>query len=298
MLTAYTLSEAWGDDENEFSLKVGIRDAPMPGQYVMAYGTELGGRVRSVEPADSRGGGRLAVCDGLTWHGMLAKKVLMPPEGKDRPSWSGDAGDGLSWLIAQAGLGSVMRSEPCGTVVSHSFARFEDVYSAMRGMLRGCGMRLSLSASDSGIVARAVAAANVSGGGALKVVPRLSSGCVNHLVCAGEGQNQERAVVHLYADPQGRVSGVQTLFGADEVAELYDYSSADVETLVEKGTERLLKMQDFGSVDVEARENAGLSVGDIVTGRDEWMGIEVTAEVAKKIVKADGGSVSESYEAR
>lgn len=105
-------------------------------------------------------------------------------------------------------------------------------------------------------------------------------------------------MVHLYADPQGRVSGVQTLFGADEVAELYDYSSADVETLVEKGTERLLKMQDFGSVDVEARENAGLSVGDIVTGRDEWMGIEVTAEVAKKIVKADGGSVSESYEAR
>ena len=297
MLAAYTLSEAWGDDENEFSLKVGIRDAPMPGQYVVAYGTELGGRVTSVEPADSRGGGRLAVCDGLTWHGMLSKKVLMPPEGSDRPTWSGDAGDGLSWLIGQASLGSVMRAEPCGVSVSHSFARFEDVYSAMRGMLKACGMRLSLSASDGRVIARAVPVAKASGGGALKVVPRLSSGCVNHLVCAGEGQNQERAVVHLYADSQGRVSGVQTLFGPDEVAELYDYSSADVDALVEKGTERLLKMQDFGSVDVEARENAGLSVGDLVTGRDEWLGIDVTAEIKKKIVKADGGSVSESYEA-
>lgn len=294
MLTGFDMSAAWGEDENSFELRCGIGEAPRPGQYVAVIGTEIGGRVTSVEPSVSRGGARSAVCEGRTWHGMLAAKVLMPPEGRDRPSYEGTAGGMLAWIVEQAGLGSVMRAGPSDAPVSFEFGRFEDCYSAARSALGAHGLRLGVKAAERRVVLSAERSRVVSG---LDVTPRLESGCVNHLVCAGEGQNQERAVVHLYADSDGRVSGAQTLFGPDEVAELYDYSSADVETLTEKGTERLKKAQKLGSVDVEARGGVDAYVGDVLTGRDEWLGVEVSATVAKKIAKVERGMLYESCEA-
>ena len=96
-----------------------------------------------------------------------------------------------------------MRAGPSDAPVSFEFGRFEDCYWRRAGRSERTGLRLGVKAVERCVVLSAERSRIIWG---LDVTPRLESGCVNHLVCAGEGQNQERAVVHLYADSDGRVS--------------------------------------------------------------------------------------------
>ena len=120
--------------------------------------------------------------------------------------------------------------------------------------------------------------------------------CVNHLVCAGTGELEDRAVVHFFADAAGNVSHTQTLFGVDEIAALYDYSNADAEKLEEEGRKKLKEMQTAGSVEVDAHDDMDVDVGDVISARDNAHGRTVTATVAKKVVKVSRGVATFSYE--
>ena len=120
--------------------------------------------------------------------------------------------------------------------------------------------------------------------------------CVNHLVCAGTGELEDRAVVHFYADGSGNVSHTQTFFGVDEICALYDYSNADEEKLEEEGKKKLQEYQTQGSVEVEAHDDIDVDVGDVISARDNAHGRMVTATVAKKIVKVSRGVATYSYE--
>ena len=41
---------------------------------------------------------------------------------------------------------------------------------------------------------------------------------VNHLVCAGEGENQDRTILHLYVQEDDTIGDQQYYYGLDEVA--------------------------------------------------------------------------------
>lgn len=120
--------------------------------------------------------------------------------------------------------------------------------------------------------------------------------CVNHLVCAGTGELENRAVIHFYADAAGNVSHTQSLFGVDEITALYDYSAADEAQLEEEGKKKLKEYQTQGSVEVEAHDDIDVDVGDVISARDNAHGLTVTATVAKKIVKVSRGVATYSYE--
>ncbi|MFR5827828.1 MAG: Gp37-like protein [Adlercreutzia equolifaciens] len=103
--------------------------------------------------------------------------------------------------------------------------------------------------------------------------------CTNHLVCLGVGELAARTVVHLYADAAGNVGKTQTLFGADEITEKYDYSNAEAAELEEKGAEKLREMQTEGRVGVTVKDDAvTLHLGDVVHGRDNALGVTCTAK--------------------
>ena len=121
--------------------------------------------------------------------------------------------------------------------------------------------------------------------------------CTNHLICLGVGELAARAVVHLYADAGGDVGKTQTLFGSDEIAEIYDYNNAEAAELEEKGAEKLREMQTEGSVGVTVKDGSvTLRLGDVVHGRDNALGVDVRGEVVQKTVKRQRGAWSVDYE--
>ncbi len=95
---------------------------------------------------------------------------------------------------------------------------------------------------------------------------------------------------------EGAVSETQSLTGLDEVQAVYDYSNADRAELLEKGREKLEALQAQGGVDVRIHDGLDLDIGDLVASHDRLSGIDVTAQVTKKIVKLSHGVLTVSYE--
>ena len=296
-LADFTLDLAFGSDENAFSLTCAEAYAPKEGQYVFVDGTEYGGIVDESTYDAGREPTGMVTCTGRTWHGILAAKRIMP-EG-DHLRVSGKVGDVLASLVSMMGLGAIFSVELGGAHVSYTFERFCDGYGGIRAMLKASGMKPTMRFANGRVALSAapiVDYANKVDSDLLDFTITSVHRCVNHLVCAGIGELEDRAVIHFYADGSGNVSHTQTFFGVDEICALYDYSNADEEKLEEEGKKKLQEYQTQGSVEVEAHDDIDVDVGDVISARDNAHGRTVTATVAKKIVKVSRGVATYGYE--
>ena len=298
-LQDFTLDLAFGSDENAFTLQCDAAAAPSEGQLVYIDGGEYGGVIDEVGYDAGRGASGMATCKGRTWHGILAGKRLLPNSGNGYLSISGKVGDVLSSLISRMGLGSIFSAAADTDAIAYTFARFVDGYSGLRACAAANGRKLSMRRVDGKVqlsMPPAVDYANKVDSDLVDFSITSVHRCVNHLVCAGTGELENRAVVHFYADANGKVSHTQSLFGVDEIAALYDYSNADEAKLEEEGRKKLLEYQTKGSVEVEAHDDMDVDVGDVISARDNAHGCTVSAIVAKKIVKVSRGVATYSYE--
>lgn len=297
-----TLDLAFGEDENDFELAVHEPNIRLEaGAFVYVDGTEYGGIIDSTGSSLEDGVAAVAY-EGRTWHGLLASRVIQPPSGQDYLTVSGDATDCIQQVIDHIGLSGVMTTSPARasglTVSSYRFDRYTDAYTGIRKMLESCGGKLCM-AYDSGMLRLSALPVATYGGvdsDLLDYSYDRDWHPVNHLICLGTGEGKDRVVVHLYADTEGAVSETQSLTGLDEVQAVYDYSNADRDELLEKGREKLEALQAQGGVDVRIHDGLDLDIGDVVASHDRLSGIDVTAQVTKKIVKLAHGVLTVSYE--
>ena len=298
-LLDFELDLAFGSDENAFELTCAEGLAPAEGQLVFVDGSEYGGVVDEASYEAGREATGTVTCKGRTWHGVLAGKRLLPDSGSGYLSVSGKAGDVLASLIARMGLSDLFSAASDGTAVSFTFERFCDGYSGLKALAKANGRKVAMRRKGGKVeisLPPAVDYANKVDSDLLDFKLTSVHRCVNHLVCAGSGELEERAVVHFYADAAGSVSHTQSLFGVDEICALYDYSNADEEKLEEEGRKKLQEYQTQGGVEVEAHDDIDVDVGDVISARDNAHGRTVTATVAKKIVKVSRGVATFSYE--
>lgn len=298
-LEDFELDLAFGSDENAFSLECEAAHAPAEGQFVSIDGTEYGGVVDKVTYKAGREASGTVLCKGRTWHGILAGKRLLPDSGSGYLSVSGKAGEVLASLIERIGLSGLFSAAADDAAVSFTFDRFVDGYSGLKAMAKANGRKVAMRRKGGKVeisLPPAVDYANKVDSDLLDFTLTSVHRCVNHLVCTGTGELENRAVVHFYADSAGNVSHTQTLFGVDEISALYDYSNADEAQLEEEGRKKLQEYQTQGSVEVEAHDDIDVDVGDVISARDNAHGRTVTATVAKKIVKVSRGVATYSYE--
>lgn len=298
-LADFTLDLAFGSDENAFSLECEAAHAPEEGQFVFIDGTEYGGVVDEASYEAGREASGSILCRGRTWHGILAGKRLLPDSGSGYLSVSGKAGDALASLIERMGLSGLFSAAADDTSVSYTFDRFVDGYSGLKAMAKANGRKVAMRHKGGKVeisLPPAVDYANKVDSDLLDFTLTSVHRCVNHLVCAGTGELENRAIVHFYADAAGNISHTQTLFGVDEISALYDYSNADEEKLEEEGKKKLKEYQTQGSVEVEAHDDIDVDVGDVISARDNAHGRTVTATVVKKIVQVSRGVATYSYE--
>ena len=298
-LLDFELDLAFGSDENAFELTCAEGLAPAEGQVVFVDATEYGGVVDETSYDAGRDATGTVTCKGRTWHGVLAGKRLLPDSGSDYLSVIGKAGEVLASLIERMGLSGLFSAASDDTEVSHTFERFCDGYSGLKALAKANGRKVAMRRRGGKVelsLPPVVDYASKVDSDLLGFTLTSVHRCVNHLVCAGTGELEDRAVVHFYADSAGNVSHTQSLFGVDEIAALYDYSNADEEKLEEEGRKKLQEYQTQGSVEVEAHDDIDVDVGDVISARDNAHGRTVTATVAKKIVKVSRGVATYSYE--
>lgn len=269
--------------------------------YADGYG-EIGGKIRAVKSATASQSVQL---QGPTWRGMLAQKIIEPDAGENYKIVSGDANDILRQMIAQrfGTFFQVPDSKSGITVKTYQFKRYCTLLDGLVEMLYTQNAKLEIQYTpghyDSGVYTagcvsvRAVPIVDYSDtieysqDGKIDFTAKDYRAGVNHLICLGTGELAERQVIHLYADTSGTISKTQTIFGVDEVAAVYDYSSAEsLEELEKGGIQRLRELSNYKSLKIGLNE-IDAQIGDIVGGEEQITGISMKTQITNIIVKID-----------
>lgn len=295
VLRAFELDLEYGieDASNDFKLTVPKDFSLDIGSYIWIDDTEWGGIVDGFGIDYTNQPEKYYT--GRTWQGILSHKVIMP-EG-EHYSVSGEVHECIQKVLDRVGGCGIIQAsnEYTNIEISYEFERFTDAYSGLLKMCAKNGLYLDMKRVRGSVILSAVPLREQT------ILPSYYSGFkasyntrpINHLVCAGEGENEERIVKHLYADENGNISQTQTLFGLDEVSETYSYTSADEERLIESGTKKLEEYQNAVNVDID-EEIASRQIGNSVKVFDPVTAFLVSAktEVVNVVVNQQGVSVS------
>lgn len=302
---------AVGSDENDYEVK--IRRDRWDERY--AYGnifyiknTEFGGSIgrKKINTAEDT-----ISLYGRTWRGKLDKKVIRPPDGQDYRKVSGELNTVLNTLVTEQfnDYFVVSQADTGVTVTNYQFDRYCTLLAGITKMLKSVGYKLHIEyvqqeRGQPGYVELSAAPIvdyseqiELSQDSRLNFVFDETKNGVNHLICLGKGELQDRQVIDLYVGQSGSIGTTQYYTGVQEVAEVYENTSAETEELEEKGREKLQELMNSTSfsMDVEALDME-VEIGDIIGGRDYTTGMYAAKPIAKKIYKVEGGKTSLEYE--
>lgn len=304
VLLDYELDLAFGTDENNFECKIqAASHCCEAGFYLYMDGTEYGGIIDSVENNTETDE---VTYSGRTWHGILNSKVLQPDSGAAYLVVSGEANSVIASLLSRMSLTSLFTASSDVsdlTVSNYKMNRYITGYDGIIKMLDSVGGKLEFTFSGGMVVVSAVPKYDYtqdeefdSDQVGFQIKKNLHS--VNHLVCLGSGELENRMVVHLYVDGSGNISQTQTFTGLDEYAEVYDYPNAESEDeLISSGEERLKELWNQDELQISLDDTADIyGVGDIVGAYDNITNTTISAEITKKIVTIKNGTVTISYE--
>ena len=300
----YELDLAFGKDENNFELCIQSEaHCCEAGYYLYIEGTEYGGIIDGIK-SDTES--KEVTYLGRTWQGLLNSKIIQPDAGMAYLIVSGEANSVISSLLSRLSLGGLFEASTDNsglTIGAYKMNRYIAGYDGIIKMLKTVNATLRFTFQNGKVILSAVPKYDYtqdeefnSDQVSFRVKKDYKS--VNHLICLGSGELENRTVIHLYADKNGNISNVQTEFGVDEYADVYDYSSVEsVEELESSGKEKLKELwaQDELSIDFDDTSDA-YGLGDIVGAYDNVTKISVAAEIIKKIVTIKNGQITISYE--
>ena len=292
-----------GDEENSFLVTIPRPEWESVANDSRIYipGTEYGGLYKRLE-SDTKNNS--VAVGGLTWRGMLQKKIICPPAGQDYATDSGELNAILGARVSAAFPGLfVGSSESTGITVSYQYYRYVTLYDGLKALLKSVGYKMQIEYDQvlRKVVVSAVPIVDYSSeieyssdmsADYSMIIDRTG---INHLICLGQGELKNRIVEHLYVDGNGVISQTQTFFGENEIAETYDYAGATREDLIKSGADQLKGELNLNEFAIELESEREVQIGDIVGSRDYITGYTVTAPITTKIVKFEDGFAKIEY---
>lgn len=270
--------------------------------------TEYGGIIKDIESVTAKGN---VVLRGDTWRGMLRYKIVEPPDGENHLVLSGELNGVIREMIGDRfdNLFFVPETDTGITVNNWKVDRYATLYDALEKLLGAFGCRLQISYIqpenlEYGYIS--IQAIQImdhtnqleyGASGSVHVDVRDCRNGINHLVCTGEGENQQRTIVHLYVQSDGSIGDVQSYFGVNEKASVYNYTSADADQLKEEGTKRLKELMNYKKCEMTV-DDIDLELGDIVAGYDEITDTQVRKPIIQKILKVQDGETTIDYKVK
>lgn len=297
-------------EENDYEIKT-PRDEWRPeytfGNVFYIKDTEYGGIIGEVDTSTAEDTISLL---GRTWRGMLDKKIIRPPAGQDYKKVSGELNTVLGELITEQfdDYFVVSQDDTGVNLTNYQFDRYCTLLAGINKMLKSVGYRLKIryvqqERGQPGYVElSAVPIVDYSEQIELSQDSQLNftfKNCrngVNHLICLGKGELQDRQVIDLYVQEDGSIGSEPFYTGIQEIAETYEDTSSETDELEEKGREKLLELMNSTSfsMDVETL-NMDVAIGDIIGGRDYLTGLYAKKPVVEKIYRVEGGKASLEY---
>ena len=292
-----------GRTENSFQVEIKRQEyeyIPKSGRIYIP-GTEYGGLFRELDTSTKND---TIMPGGLTWRGMMQKKIIVPPSGQDYATDSGELNAIIKARVEAAFPGLFVGSDmSTGVSVTYKYERYCTLEDGLTKLLKTAGYKLNIEYSQAkkAVVVSAVPIADYSGSiefssdMQVHYLMHMQGDGINHLICLGQGELKDRTVYHLYVDQNGNIGTTQYYFGADEVAEVYDYAGAELDDLIQSGKERLREIMNDNRFEITVNPSIEIAVGDIVGGRDYLSGMTMTAPITGKIIRWANGFRTVEY---
>ncbi|HIX48808.1 MAG TPA: siphovirus ReqiPepy6 Gp37-like family protein [Candidatus Mediterraneibacter caccavium] len=297
-------------EENDYEVKI-PRDEWRPeytfGNAFYIKDTEYGGIIGEVDTSTAEDTISLL---GRTWRGMLDKKIIRTPAGQDYRKVSGELNTVLGDLITEQfdDYFVVSQDDTGVSLTNYQFDRYCTLLTGVTKMLQsvGCRLRITYRQQERGqpgyVELSAVPVVDYSEQIELSQDSQLNftfKSCrngVNHLICLGKGELQERQVIDLYVQEDGSIGKEPYYTGIREIAATYEDTSSETDELEEKGREKLLELMNSTSFEMDV-ESLGMDVevGDIIGGRDYLTGMYAKKPIVKKIYRVEDGKASLKY---
>lgn len=293
-----------GRDQNDFQIVIRREEYEYTPKEARLYipDTELGGLFRQLDTDTEQG--TIAV-GGITWRGMMQKKIIQPATGQDYAYDSGEL-NAIIKARVEAEFPDIFVgvSESTGVTVNNwQYERYCTLEVGLTKMLQSVDYKLDIrySQAQRAVVVQAVPIVNYtdeiefSSDMRVNYQMQQQGDGVNHLICLGKGELRNRIVRHLYIDNDGNISTTQYYFGVDEIAEVYDAGGSELDDLLENGRERLRERANKDVFEIKVDPEIEVAVGDIVGGRDYLSGMTMSAPVFSKIIKYNAGQTEIEY---
>lgn len=302
-LMDFTMDMAFGASENDFECQIVSGNHCCEAGYFLYWeGTEYGGIVDAMKIDTDKD---VVTYSGRTWHGILDSKVIEPDAGAAYLTVSGEANEVLGTIIERLGLAElfVASTEDSGiTISSYKMNRYITGYKGIRKMLKASDAKLDIAFKNGFVELSAKPIVDYSQDeqfdtDQIDFVIKRNSNPINHVICLGKGELAEREVIHVYADKDGYISTTQSLTGIQEVSAIYENANTESsEELEQGGIDLLLASWDSDEIQFNFNSNdEAFDIGDIVGAKEKVTGIEVNAEITKKIVKFSNNKTTISY---
>ena len=244
---------------------------------------------------------------GYTWRGLMSMKVIMPPAGSNYKIVSGEANAIIrSMLSGVLGDFFTVSTESSGlNITSYQFPLYINMLDGLEGMLEKYGYRLKIRAKKVAsnqpivILVEAVEAQLIKGtyneDNGIPMSFEIDGMGINHLICGGSGELQNRMIRHLYIDANGNISNTQYYFGFSERQQFYDYPNAESEDdLLDYGRKRLLEIASHKTMTIAAPDDYELEIGDLVQGVFPD-GTIIRSPIIQKVYKISDGLLTCDY---
>lgn len=252
VIREFEIDLAYGADENNFVLSVPLKENEIEEHFIIYIeNTEYGGIIDSI--LANTGDGKIEY-KGRTWHGILAGKIVEPPDDSDYLLLNGEANEVIQELIDLCGLSDIftVSTIDSGIYIVNYECRYIDLYSALKDMLFGGTGKLKIEHKGINTVLSAIPYIDYSqneewDSSQLIFEAEKNYRPVNHIIALGQGELKDRKVIHIFSDANGGVQDYanvsapvtdsdyiltkenQVLFGKDEVSEILD--SPDAQTV-------------------------------------------------------------------
>lgn len=278
--------------------------------YFCCYGNEIGGRIKKIKVLTEKGQVKVS---GYTWRGNLNKKIIEPPLREAYLIVSGEANEILSSLVDDEFDGMIVASKEVSeyTIKSYQFNRYCTMLDGISSMLASVGAKIKLQyiprkevggvmekgyVEISAVPIMDYSDMDLTTEGRIHMTATDDQTGVNHLICLGKGELQERTVVHLYVNHFGNICEDQFYTGMDEITETYDYSSVEsYDELVASGKKKLGELKSKRSIEISP-DDIDVDIGDIIGGKEDITGIEVATSIIRIIYKINtNGTLTKQY---
>ena len=283
-------------NENDFEIVIALDDWKADIEYghrIYEAGTECGGIVGGIKTDTEYDEITIA---GFTWRGLLDRKIIEPAQGTAYRKVSGDVNDIIRSMLSQADFSDIITG--IGTkagisVSSYQFNRYVTLLEGLKSMLLSVGCKLLIRASETGkIEVSAVPIIDYSNqiemsqNYGVDFVIEKKNNVTNHLICLGAGELENREILHLYLQKDGKIGKTPYYTGINEIAETYDFSNS--EDLEADGIEHFKELISNTALTVNVSElDIDVGIGDYLGGRDYITGTKIAKPLASKIITVE-----------